>query len=84
MTASGEAGWHAAIDALLAAERLDPSYRAFVLQHADAPDANWRWCCGSHCDPCVERLGRVVDGARRLRPAAPDSREGLPKPAGTA
>lgn len=51
---------------LLAAEGVDPSYLAFVVRHLAAPDAAWRWCCGSNCDPCVERLGRVVDAARRF------------------
>lgn len=54
----------AAVATLLAQERLDPSYRAFVLRHLHEPDATWRGCCGSQCDPCVKRLGRVVDGAR--------------------
>lgn len=61
----------AAIDELLAAERIDASYLAFVARHVDQPDAGWRWCCGSQCDPCVERLGRVVDGARRALGIAP-------------
>lgn len=55
----------------LAAERIDASYAAFVRQHAAAPDDGWRWCCGSNCDPCVQRLGRVVDAYRQragLRP----------------
>ncbi len=57
---------------LLAHERIDPSYLAFVQRHLAAPDATWRWCCGSSCDPCVERLGRVVDAARRLAGPNPD------------
>jgi hypothetical protein len=50
---------------------LDPGYVLFAMQHRHKPDDDWRWCCGSNCDPCVQRLGRVVDGARQalcLRP----------------
>ncbi|HEX5050712.1 MAG TPA: hypothetical protein VFZ65_02970 [Planctomycetota bacterium] len=68
----------ARIRALLAAERLDASYLAFVARHATEPDASWRWCCGSHCDPCVERLGRVVDAARRVLGVAPNASPGMP------
>lgn len=59
------------VTALLVGERIDPSYLAFVRRHVAEPDASWRWCCGSNCDPCVERLGRVVDAARRLLGIAP-------------
>lgn len=51
---------------LLRAENVDDSYLAFVAQHVGEPDTSWRWCCGSNCDPCVTRLGRVVDATRRL------------------
>jgi len=54
------------VRAWLAEERVDASYLAFVARHVDADDAGWRWCCNSSCDPCVTRLGRVVD---RLRAA---------------
>lgn len=64
---------------LLEGEHIDPSYLVFVLRHLHEPDANWRWCCGSHCDPCVEGLGRVVDAARRFGRI---SVEGLPNPDG--
>lgn len=56
----------AKIAAMLAVERLDPSYVAFVARHLAEPDSTWRWCCGSNCDPCVQRLGRVVDQARAV------------------
>ena len=70
-------GQRAAITALLDREQVDRSYLAFVTRHVDANDATWRWCCGSACDPCVERLGRVVDAARHvLCRKGP----GLPKP----
>jgi hypothetical protein len=39
----------------------------FAMQHLDKPDDDWRWCCGSNCDPCVETLGRLVDLGRKLR-----------------
>lgn len=71
----------------LAAEGVDASYVAFVVRHATEPDATWRWCCGSNCDPCVERLGRVVDRARTAllgRTECPDCRPGLPKADPTA
>lgn len=55
-----------ALTELCRKEGLDPSYLAFVARHVDADDATWRWCCGSNCDPCVARLGRVVDAARSL------------------
>lgn len=54
----------ARIAAWLAEEGIDASYTLFVARHVAADDATWRWCCGSHCDPCVQRLGRVVDRAR--------------------
>ncbi len=57
----------ASVQHWLAEEQVDTSYAAFVLQHLDAADATWRWCCGSNCDPCVQRLGRVVDRARAAR-----------------
>ena len=68
----------ASIAALLAAEGLDASYRAFVARHLTEPDATWRWCCGSSCDPCVTRLGRVVDGARTALAIGPGGLPGAP------
>ena len=50
---------------VFAREGVDPVYLRFVLQHVDRPDVEWRSCCGSNCDPCVDRLGRLVDAARR-------------------
>ncbi|MFM1873970.1 MAG: hypothetical protein RL398_3392 [Planctomycetota bacterium] len=58
-------------------EGVDESYERFVLQHVDAPDRGWRWCCGSNCDPCVQRLGRVVDALRIRRGYALG---GMPEP----
>ncbi len=66
------------VTALLVAERIDPSYLAFVRRHLAEPDANWRWCCGSNCDPCVDGLARVVDAARRLVGITPV--DGLDRP----
>ena len=61
------------IRARLAHERVEVSYVAFVVRHLGEPDVNWRWCCGSSCDPCVQALGRVVDATRvalSIRPPA--------------
>lgn len=60
-----------ALERLCHDEGLDLSYTVFVVRHVDADDATWRWCCGSNCDPCVERLGRCVDAARRLLRPSP-------------
>lgn len=49
----------------LARNGVDASYAAFVRQHLEVPDAKWRFCCSSMCDPCVQRLGAVVDAVRR-------------------
>ncbi len=54
---------------------LDPGYVQFALQHRQKPDDDWRWCCGSNCDPCVEVLGRLVDHARKLTGLLPDGSE---------
>ncbi len=51
-------------------ENVDASYVRFVELHVDQPDTAWRWCCGSNCDPCVVRLGRVIDRVRQLPPPA--------------
>ena len=45
---------------------LDEGYRAFVLQYLSREDNTWRRCCDSECDPCVLKLGRVVDRTREL------------------
>ncbi|MBL8749920.1 MAG: hypothetical protein JNK78_12220 [Planctomycetes bacterium] len=71
----------ATIAAMLTDERVDPSYAAFVVRHLDAPDEGWRWCCGSNCDPCVQRLGRVVDRVRTALAIAPG---GIPVDGGSA
>ncbi|MBL8733127.1 MAG: hypothetical protein JNN13_12220 [Planctomycetes bacterium] len=73
---------HRRLQQLLQAEGVDASYAAFVLHHVHAPDADWRWCCGSNCDPCVQRLGRVVDAARGWLGGPPDPGRppGLPGP----
>jgi len=56
----------ASIRMVILEEGLDASQIAFVARHVHADDATWRWCCGSHCDPCVQRLGRAVDRARSI------------------
>jgi hypothetical protein len=77
----------AAMRDALADEALDPSYAAFVVRHLPVADAAWRWCCGSNCDPCVQRLGRVVDRVRAVlctsRPHG-NAGPGLPGPGARA
>jgi hypothetical protein len=70
----------ARICARLAEAAIDASYVTFVARHVDAADSTWRWCCGSNCDPCVERLGRVVDQTRQDLCWSPDRAPGLPAP----
>ncbi|MCU0866553.1 MAG: hypothetical protein MUC36_22435 [Planctomycetes bacterium] len=70
----------ATIHRLLAEHGVDASYQAFVARHLEQPDGSWRWCCGSHCDPCVQRLGLVVDLARRALGVTPPEGPGLPNP----
>lgn len=53
------------IHGALAAAGVCSSYLAFVVRHLALPDATWRSCCGSQCDPCVQRLGLAVDRARQ-------------------
>jgi hypothetical protein len=74
----------ARIAAWLAAEGVDASYAAFVVRHVDLDDTTWRWCCGSSCDPCVQRLGRVVDLARAARHVPGNPPPGIPGPCGPA
>jgi hypothetical protein len=74
----------AAMARALADEALDPSYAAFVVRHLHEDDGTWRWCCGSHCDPCVERLGRVVDRVRRALAGTKNGVPGLPGSPGSA
>ena len=74
----------AALTAGLAEEGLDPSYAAFVVRHLHADDGTWRWCCGSSCDPCVQRLGRVVDRVRQAVCMQRIELPGLPGPDGEA
>lgn len=62
----------------LTEEAVEASYVAFVARHLDTDDAAWRWCCGSHCDPCVQRLGRVVDRARQAFGALRNATPGVP------
>ena len=62
-----EAGAQRDAEALLAALRqagIHLAYREAVRRCVDEPDAQWRFCCGSSCDPCVEQIGRAVDAYR--------------------
>ncbi len=67
MSAVSPTDWAALAAAALAQQQLDPGYQRFVLEHLDRDDASWRWCCGSSCDPCVQKLGAAVDAVRALR-----------------
>lgn len=68
----------ARIRAELTRAGVEASYVAFVARHVDEPDAGWRWCCGSSCDPCVQALGRVVDAAREVLSIRPPDAPGAP------
>jgi hypothetical protein len=57
------------LDALTQAG-IHPAYREAVRRYAAEPDAQWRYCCGSSCDPCVEQIGRAVDAYRARNPQA--------------
>lgn len=57
---------HGAILRALDEEGLDPMYDGVVRRYLQRDDDAWRVCCGSLCDPCVLRLGRVVDRVREL------------------
>ena len=46
---------------------IHPAYREAVRRYAAEPDEQWRYCCGSSCDPCVEQIGRAVDAYRARR-----------------
>lgn len=50
----------------LAENQLKPGDRGNLLRFYQRTDDGWRNCCGSACDPCVDRLGRAVDQLRAL------------------
>jgi hypothetical protein len=54
--------------AALAQAGVHPAYREAVRRCAEEPDEQWRFCCGSSCDPCVQQIGRAVDAYRERRP----------------
>ncbi|MCC6672916.1 MAG: hypothetical protein IT458_17765 [Planctomycetes bacterium] len=45
---------------------LPPSYHDTVRQHVTSGSEEWRVCCGSGCDPCVEQIARAVVRAQAL------------------
>ena len=57
---------HAAIQRALQELHHDASWAGAVRRLFDAEDEQWRNCCGSQCDPCVEDLARVLERARAL------------------
>ena len=56
----------AAIQRALQELHHDASWAGAVRRLFDASDEQWRNCCGSQCDPCVEDLARVLERARAL------------------
>ncbi len=56
----------AIVDRALAEMGLDPTYRSSIRRLHDCGNDQWRNCCGSGCDPCVETLGRAVDRVRTI------------------
>lgn len=56
----------AQIERELARERVDAGYVLVIRDYLSDPADAWRQCCGSNCDPCILRLGVVVDRLRRL------------------
>jgi hypothetical protein len=55
-----------ALKQAMAENMLEDGYRGFVLQYLARKDDAWRRCCDAGCDPCVLKLGRVVDRTREL------------------
>jgi len=45
---------------------LEEVYRGYVDAYLAREDQTWRMCCNSDCEPCVLKLGRVVDRVRQL------------------
>lgn len=67
-----DAATSAWIAAELTAAGVDRGYLPFVVRHLTEPDGDWRWCCGSSCDPCVRALGQVVDTVRQTLAVGPE------------
>lgn len=64
----------AAVAAALAETGVHHTFARTVRELLERHDEQWRVCCGSGCDPCVEALGRAVDAARRRLGPGPSSR----------
>ena len=56
----------AAIEQAMRENMLDEVYRGYVDSYLARDDQTWRTCCNSDCEPCVLKLGRVVDRVRQL------------------
>jgi hypothetical protein len=55
----------AALTRALRENHLDESYRSSVRRYVAMTGDQWRVCCGSGCDPCIEPIARAVDQVRR-------------------
>lgn len=45
---------------------LGESQHGFVREYLHKDRAEWFFCCGSACDPCVMTIARAVDRAREI------------------
>jgi hypothetical protein len=45
---------------------LDESHHGYIRTYLHQSPAEWMFCCGSACDPCVLTIRRAVDKAREV------------------
>lgn len=50
---------------------LRPDQVGFVRAYLHRPNAEWASCCGSMCDPCVQRIVIAVERAREVLQICP-------------
>ncbi len=50
---------------------LDETHHGYVREYLHQSPAEWMFCCGSACDPCVLTIRRAVDKARELLDLGP-------------
>ncbi|MCA8943234.1 MAG: hypothetical protein KDB80_11795 [Planctomycetes bacterium] len=46
---------------------LDESYVPVIRGYVEDTSDLWRVCCSTHCNPCMQDLGTVVDQVRSER-----------------